>query len=209
VPLGPCHTPLHSHPSFPLPRRFSCAHTSSPPPLTFDHRRQSPPLSTSPPLSRPPKLLRLVKKLLPASLLFLPSRTSRCHSSAAGRPPPSAPCRGRHPKHLCKHMFEFANSPATLRHFPRVILWPGTPFRPTPASAPPRAALLRRRPVAFGRGWPLDRPSTALIHLTRGSSPQVTVNQGLFVKETPDFFIFACRSFHLNIFLQFSPKSYV
>jgi hypothetical protein len=131
---------------------FQCAQSSSPSPLLkLDRRCRSPPPSTSPPFSLPPRLPRVVRKQPPPSFYFFPSHMPRRHSPAAGRPPPSASCRGRRPKHLCKHMFEFANSPATRRSFPRVISWPGVLFRPTPASAPP--PLARALPPSRVRAW--------------------------------------------------------
>jgi hypothetical protein len=90
-------------------------------PLKPDRRCRSPPPPSPPSLSRPSKLHRVVKKLLPASLLFLPSRAPRRRSLAGNRPSPWTPCRGRRLSHPCKHMFRFAKSSASRRCLPRTI----------------------------------------------------------------------------------------
>jgi hypothetical protein len=151
------------------------------------------------------------KQSLP-SFISLPSCATRGRSPAAGPPPPSARSRDCHLTHLCKHMFEFAKSPATCRRFPHAFSWSercfGRRWRPSPSRAAAAGASAAALALAgasshwIERGWPRsNRPA--------GQTGHIPVNWGKKVKEPPSFFNFTCRSFHLNKPLQFGPKFYV
>jgi hypothetical protein len=148
-----------------------------------------------------------VRKQPSPSFSSLPSCAPCRRSPAGDRSPPSAPCRHRRLTHPCKHMFKFAKSPPTRRHFPHVFSWPERCFGRRRRPPPPRAAALALAGAGsrwIGRRWPRsNRPA--------GQTGHIPVNWGIKVKEPPSprFFNFTCRSFHLERPLQFSPKFYV
>jgi hypothetical protein len=142
----------------------------------------------------------VVRKQPPPPISFLPEPLSRRRSPVVGRPPPSALCLGRRPFHPCKRMRDFvagsaipANSGGCAAAHRRAP--------PPPAWAPPP----RRVRSWLAVGSAADGPDSIDPRVKPASNGQ----PGLFVKETPGFFLIACRSFHLERPLKFSPKFYV
>jgi hypothetical protein len=126
--------------------------------LKLGRQRRSPLPATSPSFSLLPRLPRVVRKQPLPSFYFFPSRMPCRRSPAAGRLPPLASCRGHRSNRPCKHVFEFAFTPATRRSKPHMISWPGVPFRPTPARAPPPSHV-RARPDVGSTTSGSDQPS--------------------------------------------------
>jgi hypothetical protein len=130
----------------------------------------------------PPRLQRVVRKQPPPPISFLPEPLSRRRSPAlADRP-----------------LRRYASVAALFtRASACAISWPGVP----PAWAPPP----RRVRSWLAVGSAADGPDSIDPRVKPASNGQ----PGLFVKETPGFFLIACRSFHLERPLKFSPKFYV